>query len=365
MKIRDVIAYLDSQYPRSYAEDFDNTGLLVGEPDAPLRGILVAHDAVEPVIDEAAREGRNLVVAFHPIIFKGLKKITGADYVERAVMKALRLGIAVYSPHTAVDNHHLGVSDATARALGLQNRRVLMPKSGTMRLLVTYAPHAHAAAVREALWAAGAGRIGNYDRCSFNVEGYGTFRPLEGADPFVGRPGTDRTEAETRISVVFPAHLAGAVESALLAAHPYEEPAYEIYRLENRHKEIGIGTIGEWAEPLDEKDFLERLKQVLQVPVIRHSALRGRPVRRVAIVGGSGAFAIEAARAAGADAFVSGDFKYHDFFKAENQILLADAGHYETERFVSELLAERLSEKFPNFAVSVARTPTNPVHYYK
>jgi len=364
MKIRDVIAFLDSQYPRAYAEDFDNTGLLVGEPEASLQGILVAHDATEAVIDEAVREGRNLVVAFHPIIFKGLKKITGADYVERAVMKALQKGVAIYSPHTAMDNHHRGVSDLTARALGLQNRRVLIPKAGTMRLLVTYVPHAQAGRVRDALFGAGAGRIGDYDRCSFNVEGYGTFRPLEGARPYVGEQGRDHVEPETRVSVVFPAHLTGAVESALLEAHPYEEPAYEIYRLENLHKEIGIGTIGEWEAPVDETTFLERLKEVLQVPALRHSPLPGKPIRRVAIIGGSGAFGIEAARAAGADAFVTGDLKYHDYFRAEDRLLLVDAGHYETERFVTGRLVEQLSEKFPNFAITEARTKTNPIHYY-
>ena len=364
MKIRDVIAFLDTLYPRAYAEDFDNTGLLVGEPDTELTGILVAHDALETVVDEAVAKDANLVVAFHPIIFSGLKSITGRNYVERTVMKALRHGVAIYSPHTAMDNHVQGVSDATARALGLKNRRILIPKQGTLRLLVTYVPHAYADKVRDALFGAGAGKIGRYDRCSFNVEGYGTFRPLEGAHPFAGKQGETHREAETRISVVFPPHIQASLVSALYASHPYEEPAWEIYDLVNVHKEIGIGTIGEWDDAMDEKAFLDKLKQVLQVPFIRHSALRGKPVRRVALVGGSGAFAIDAAKAAGADAFVSGDFKYHDFFKAEEDILLADAGHYETERFVADLLTAQLSKKFPNFAITKSQVRTNPVHYY-
>jgi len=364
MTVRDVITFLDSLYPRAYAEDFDNTGLLIGDPDAPLTGIVVAHDALEAVVDEAVAAGSNLIVAFHPIIFSGLKSVTGRNYVERTVMKALRHGVAVYSPHTAVDNHPQGVSDATARALGLKNRRVLIPKAGTLRLLVTYVPHTHAEKVRQALFAAGAGKIGRYDRCSFNVEGYGTFRPLEGADPFAGRVGETHREAETRISMVFAPHLQSVLIQALYAAHPYEEPAWEIHELANPNKEIGIGTLGEWDEPMDQKAFLDKLKEVLQVPVVRHSALTGKPVRRVALVGGSGAFAIEAAKAAGADAFVSGDFKYHDFFKAERKILLADAGHYETERFTAGLLVAQLSKKFPNFAITESRTVTNPVHYY-
>jgi len=364
MTVGQVAAFLDGIFPRAYAEDFDNIGLLCGEPDVEVSGVLVAHDALECVVDEAVERGLNLIVAYHPIIFKGLKSLTGRTYVERSVMKALRKGVAIYALHTALDNHRDGVSALTARALGLQDLQVLIPQEDNLRVLVTYVPHAQAESLRAALFAAGAGVIGNYDSCSYNVEGYGTFRPLEGAQPFVGKKGSVHTEPETRVSVVFPRHLTGVVEKALREAHPYEEPAYEIYSTVNRHPEIGIGTLGRLPEPVAEREFLVRVKEVLQIPVLRHSALRDKPVERVAVVGGSGAFAIGAARAAGADVLITGDLKYHDFFAGESSIVLVDAGHYETERFVTGYLAGILSEKFPNFAVVESGRGTNPVYYH-
>ncbi len=364
MTIGDIAAFLNRRFPRAYAESFDNTGLLCGEPEVEVKGILVAHDALESVVDEAVERGLNMIVTYHPIVFKGLKSLTGRNYVERSVMKALRKGVAIYALHTALDNHRDGVSALTARALGLTDLKVLIPQEDNLRVLVTYVPHARADALREALFAAGAGVIGNYDSCSYNVEGYGTFRPLEGAQPFVGEQGKVHREPETRVSVVFPRHLTGAVERAMREAHPYEEPAYEIYATVNRHPEIGIGTLGSLPAPLDEAAFLQQVKKVLQTPVLRHSAMRGKPVERVAVVGGSGAFAIDAARAAGADVLLTGDMKYHDFFAGEGEILLIDAGHYETERFVTGYLTRILSEKFPNFAVVESEGDTNPVYYY-
>lgn len=364
MTVGQVAAFLDRRFPRAYAEDFDNTGLLCGEPESEVSGVLVAHDALESVVDEAVERGLNMIVAYHPIIFKGLKSLTGRNYVERSVIKALRSHVAIYAVHTALDNYKDGVSALTARALGLRDLQVLIPQEDNLRVLVTYVPHAQAGSLRAALFAAGAGVIGNYDSCSYNVEGYGTFRPLEGAQPFVGERGKVHREPETRVSVVFPRHLTGAVEQALRQAHPYEEPAYEIYSTVNRHPEIGIGTLGRLPEPVAEQEFLDRVKEVLQTPVLRHSALRNKSVERVAVVGGSGAFAIGAARNAEADVLLTGDLKYHDFFEGEETLLLVDAGHYETERFVKGYLAGVLSEKFPNFAVVESVRDVNPVYYH-
>ncbi len=364
MRIADVIRFLEERFPRTYAEDFDNTGLLSGLPETPLRGILVTHDALEEVVDEARDKDANLIVSFHPIIFSGLKSLTGKNYVERAVMKAIRNGIAIYSPHTAMDKHARGVSYLTAHRLGLKNIRILLPESGHIMQLVTYVPNEHAEKVRAALFAAGAGHIGDYKECSYNLEGYGTFKPLDEANPFVGEKGRRHTEPETRISVIFPKHLKNGILASLLEAHPYEEPAYEIFITENVNPEIGLGSIGILEEETEEKDFLHHVKKILGTPVLRHSELRGKPVKKVAVVGGSGAFAIEAAKAAGADAFISGDLKYHDFFKAEKQILLIDAGHFESEQFVADALVKIISEKFPNFAVTKSERSTNPVKYF-
>ena len=365
MTVGDVIRFLEEVYPRQYAEDFDNTGLLVGDEKTEVKGILVTHDTTDAVLDEAIATGKNLIVSFHPLIFKGLKAITGADYVQKAVIKAIRHNISVYSPHTAVDNHHRGVSYLTAKALGLENIRILLPKQGSFMQLVTYVPHAHAEKVRQAVFAAGAGKIGNYDECSFNIQGTGTFRPDESANPFVGERGKRHEESETRISVVFPAHLTSSVLRSMLQAHPYEEPAYEIFRLKNPHPEIGIGSIGEFPGEMSEENFLAHVKTVLGTPVLRHSSLRGKPVKKVALVGGSGAFAIDTAKKQGADAFVSGDFKYHDFFKGGKDMLLVDAGHYESERFTAGELVRILSEKFPNFAVAETKVNVNPINYYQ
>ncbi len=364
MYIQDIVRFLDEIFPPAYAETFDNTGLLTGDPQEPLKGILVSHDTTEAVVEEALAEGKNLIVSFHPIIFHGLKRLTGRDYVERTVMKAIRHGIAVYSPHTAMDNHLRGVSYLTLQKLGLKNIRVLLPREKTIAQLVTYVPHEQAEKVRSALFSAGAGHIGNYEECSYNLEGYGTFKAKEGANPFVGEINQRHTEPETRISVIFPVHLQKKVLHAMYEAHPYEEPAYEIFITENDNPEVGIGSIGEWDKPMAETDFLDLVKEKLQVPFVKHSELTGKKITKVASVGGSGSFAIDAARQAGADVFITGDLKYHDFFKAENQILLVDAGHYETERFVCDHLVEILSEKFSKFAVTKSKTNTNPVNYY-
>lgn len=364
MKISEVISHLEKLAPTAYAEDFDNVGLLVGDAEAEVTKILVTLDTLESVVDEAIEKGANLIVSFHPIIFSGLKKITGASYVERAVIKAIRNDIAIYATHTALDNSERGVNFQICKKLELKNTQILIPQKGTILHLVAYVPTPNAEKLRTALFNAGAGGIGNYDCCSFNIEGTGTFRAGEGSHPYVGEIGEIHKENETRISLIFEKHLKNSVLKALKENHPYEEVAYEIFSLVNDNQTIGMGMIGELENEMDETEFLNYLKQKMNAKAVRHSKLMNKKIRKVAVLGGSGSFAIRNAKSAGADVFVTADLKYHDFFSAENRILLADIGHYESEQFTKELLTAYLSEKFTNFAILKSEIDTNPVYYY-
>ncbi|MAP54259.1 Nif3-like dinuclear metal center hexameric protein [Altibacter sp.] len=364
MKIKEVISILESWAPRSYAEDFDNTGLLVGDENTSVTGVLVTLDTLEAVVDEAISTDCNLIVSFHPIIFSGLKKITGATYVERVVQKAIKHDIAIYAIHTALDNAWEGVNAKICAQLGLTNRMVLIPQSGTIKKLRTFVPLSAADKVRSALFTAGAGAIGNYEHCSFNVAGKGSFKGNEASNPTLGTKGELHFEEEIQIGVTFQKHLESNVLQALKAVHPYEEVAYEITTLENTNQHIGMGMVGELEQGLSEKDFLNHLKSKMKTEGIRHSAFLGHTIHKVAVLGGSGSFAIDAAKRLGADAFVSADFKYHDFFKAEGAILLADIGHYESEQFTKELLVSFLNKKISNFAIVLSKINTNPISYY-
>ncbi len=364
MQIREVIQLIEQDIPLSYAEDFDNVGLLTGNPEATLKGVLITHDAIEPVIDEAIAKDLNFIVSFHPILFKGIKSLTGKNYVEKALIKALKNDIAIYAIHTALDNQSFGVSGLLAKHLGLLNTRVLIPQSGTLRQLVTYVPIADAEKVRQNLFKAGAGTIGKYDQCSFNIQGTGTYRPLESAQPYLGEIGQRHVESEERISVIFPRHLQAEIVKHLLMSHPYEEVAYEVFTLENNHPEIGMGIIGELPVPVDEEAYLKTLKTTLNLSCIRHSALRGKPLKKVAVLGGSGSFGIDMAKAAGADIYITSDLKYHDFFRGESQMILADVGHYESEQYTKMFLFEQLTKKIRNFAVALSEINTNPINYF-
>jgi dinuclear metal center YbgI/SA1388 family protein len=371
MKLKDVMQILEEIAPRSYSEDFDNTGLLVGNSDMDVTGVLVTLDTLESVIDEAISNQCNLIVSFHPIIFSGLKSITGKSYVERVVMKALRNDIAIFAIHTALDNAWNGVNAKICAKLGLTKRSILIPQTGTIKKLVTYVPLAQADTVRSALFAAGAGTIGNYSNCSFNTTGTGSFNPNEAANPAVGEKGKTHFEEEMRIEITFEKHKQGAVLDALFNAHSYEEVAYEVTTLDNKNQHIGMGMVGELTEALSEKEFLKLLKDTFGTSCIKHSQFLNRNVKRIAVLGGSGSFAIDAAKQAGADAFVTSDLKYHDFFKSERQILLADIGHYESEQFTKELIVNALTKKFTNFApalppgrVVLSEINTNPITYF-
>lgn len=363
LTIQDVAVILDQMAPVAYAEDFDNVGLLVGNAGNPLTGILVCHDALPEVVAEAAAKNCNLVVCFHPIVFSGLKKITGKTYVERAVMLALRHDIAIYAVHTSLDNHIHGVNRIFCDALGLQNPKILIPKKQFIRKLVTYTVPENADHVRDALFRNGAGNIGNYDHCSFNSEGTGTYRGNECSDPVVGQKGELTRTHEARIEVTFEKHHQARILQALFDAHLYEEVAYEVYELENEHQHIGLGMIAELDAPMDEPDFLKMVRDKMRCGGIRHSAFTGKPVRKVAVLGGSGASAIGNAIRAGADAFLTSDLKYHNYFEAEGKLLLADIGHYESERYTKNYIVEFLREKIANFAIVLSETNTNPVNY--
>jgi dinuclear metal center YbgI/SA1388 family protein len=364
MIVQEAINHLEALAPLAYAEDFDNVGLLVGDKNNEVTGILIALDTLETVVDEAIASNCNLIISFHPIIFKGLKSLTGKNYVERTVLKAIKNDIAIYAIHTALDNALQGVNDRICDQLGLVNKQILIPQSGTIKKLTTYVPKNKESEVREALFTAGAGAIGNYNHCSFNIDGIGTFNGNENSNPAIGVKGETQYEKETKLTVIFGKHLETKILKALFNSHPYEEVAYEIIPLENKNQDIGMGMVGELESEMDETHFLEHLKNTMGTPCIRHSSFLDKQIKKVAVLGGSGSFAINAAKSAGADAFVTADLKYHDFFTAENNILLADIGHYESEQYTKNLLVAYLTKKIPNFAIILSKTNTNPVKYF-
>ncbi len=364
MYIKDVIEHLETLAPLAYAEQFDNVGLLVGNKNTALTGVLITHDTLEDVVEEAIAKKCNLIVSFHPIIFSGIKKFNQQDYVNRAVYKAIKNDIAIYATHTALDNVKHGVNGTICKQLGLINQRILQPKESFIYKLTTYVPTAAASSVRNALFTAGAGEIGNYSNCSFSTEGTGTFLPNNDANPTIGKSGQLSTEKETQLSVIFEQHLKGDILKQLFSIHPYEEVSYEITALLNTHQDIGLGMIGELKTPLKEDAFLNFLKTQMNTPCIRHSKLLGKKIQKVAVLGGSGSSAISAAKQAGADAYVTADLKYHDFYQAENSLVLCDIGHYESEQYTKTLLYEFLSKKMPNFAIVLSGIQTNPVNYF-
>ncbi len=363
MKIKEFIGVLQDLAPLGYAESFDNVGLLVGQYDMEITSVLVAHDALETVVQEAIDKRCNTIVCFHPIWFSSIKKLTGADYVQRALIMAIKNDIAIYAIHTALDNHCLGVNKILCDALGINNTKILLPKENYIKKLVTYVPSSELQIVRSALFAAGAGQISKYSNCSFYSEGTGSFLPLEHSEPTIGEVGVFHQEKEVKLEVVFEKHLQSSILKALFTTHSYQEVAYEIYSLENPLQNVGMGMIGELESAMDEKDFLQHVKQKMICGGIRYSNLLGKPIKRVAVLGGSGSFAIKAAIAQQADIFITADLKYHDYYQAENQIVLADIGHFESERYTKNYIVEYLSKKMTTFAVILSTVNTNPVNY--
>ncbi|MFD2161600.1 Nif3-like dinuclear metal center hexameric protein [Paradesertivirga mongoliensis] len=363
MKLKDLTYFLESVAPLSYQEDYDNSGLICGYPDQEITAALISLDCTEAIVNEAIEKGCNLIISHHPIVFKGLKKFNGKSYVERVVIKAIKNDIALYAIHTNLDHIQNGVNWKICEKLGLKNPGILSAKDGLLKKLSTFVPVEHASKVRDALAAAGAGKIGDYSDCSFNVEGFGTFKALDNANPFVGERGEIHQEKEIKIEVIFSAYQQNDIISALKASHPYEEVAYDIYQLANAHEKVGAGMIASLEKEMDEESFLQLVKEKLNAKVIRHTALTGKPVSKVAVCGGAGSFLLKKAIAAGANVFITGDFKYHEFFDAENRIVIADVGHFESEQFTQELLFEIIRKKFPNFALRLTEFNTNPINY--
>ena len=364
MKIKDVVMSLEVLAPLSLQENYDNAGLITGDENAECKSILVALDVIPAVVDEAIKKGCNLIIAHHPIVFSGLKKITGKNYVQKTVIKAIKNDIAIYAIHTNLDNIINGVNGRIAELLGLKNIFVLASKENQLKKLFTFIPTTHADKVRQAIFDGGGGHIGNYEECSFNAEGFGTFKGGLNTDPYVGKPGKLHIENEIKVEVIFPAWLESRILKSLLATHPYEEVAYDIIKLENRFSSIGSGIIGDLQDPQDEKTFLKCLKEKFNLSVIKHTGLLNKPISKVAVCGGAGSFLISNALSAGADCFITSDIKYHEFFDANDKILIADIGHYESEQFTINLLQEFLELKFPTFAVLKTEVNTNPVRYF-
>lgn len=364
MKIKDVIAEIEDYAPLALQESYDNSGIQLGNVNNPVNGILLCLDVTEEVVDEAVELDCNLIVAHHPLLFKGLKSLTGSTYIERAVIKACKHDIAIYAAHTNLDNVYGGVSHRIAQKLGLQNLRTLAPQKNILLKLATFVPLAEADRVRAALFNAGAGKIGNYDSCSYNVEGAGTFRGGESAQPFCGEVGELHTEKEVRIETILPAFKKGAVLRALYLSHPYEEPAYDLYALENAWEQAGSGVVGDLLAEEDQLPFLQRVKDIFRLDCLQHSRLSpGKKVKSIAICGGSGAFLVRDAIASGADVFITGEAKYNDFYDVEDKILLSVIGHYESEICTKEIFYEVITKKIPNFAAHFSNVNVNPINY--
>jgi dinuclear metal center YbgI/SA1388 family protein len=364
MLVKDIINALDDFAPLVLQESYDNAGLIVGNAGTMVKAVLLCIDVTEEVIEEAKRMEAGLIISHHPVIFGKLSKLTGSSYTEKIVINAIRNNISLYSAHTNIDRVIGGVNSRISEKIGLRDPEILSPAGGVLRKLVVFVPVSHASAVRDAIFKGGAGHIGEYDQCSFNVDGEGSFRGSENSHPYSGEPGKLQFEKEMRIETIYPDFLEKRILKMMTEAHPYEEVAYDIYKVENIYRRIGMGMIGNLDHPVDAKDFLSSLKEIFGSACIRHTDMTGRKIARVAVCGGSGSYLTGLARKNGADIFVSGDFKFHDFFEADKNMMIADIGHFESEQFTLEIFYELLTKKFPNFAVHFSNVNTNPIHYF-
>lgn len=364
MFLKDLVKGINEALPFAIAEDFDNVGILCGDLEREVTGILVAHDVLEFVVDEAIEKKANVIISFHPIIFSALKSITGKNYVERVVLKAIENKISIIAIHTVLDNHFFGVNHRILKELGVNKQHVLIPKKGQLLQLSVYVPKNHLEIVKENLFIAGAGSLGFYDQCSFSLHGEGTFRPQENANPFIGKVGERESVDEVLLSVIFESFKEREIVQKMKEVHPYEEVAYQIYRLENENQYLGLGQYGDLEQEMTETEFLNLLKEKFNLRVVRYSQFSGRTIKKIGVIGGSGAQGIKNAIDAKCDAYITGDLKYHDFFRAENKLLLCDIGHFESEQFVVEQIIDILSKKFPKFAILKLTQNTNPVNYF-
>lgn len=362
--ISSVLSFLEALAPPAYQESYDNSGLICGDKSATCTGVLVCLDSIEEVVEEAIASGCNLIVAHHPIVFSGLKSLTGKNYIERTIIKAIKNDIAIYAIHTNLDNVWNGVNKKICDQLGLKNLKTLDRKGGLLSKFIAYGTKEDAEKIRQALFDVGGGLIGNYEECSYGLEGECTFKPVGEANPTIGKVGTTERMPEWRVEVLMPNFLVNAALKAAKAASSYEEMAYDVVPLSNVHQEIGSGMIGEWENGLELIDFLKKVKETFNCGSIRYTAPIGKPIKKVAVCGGSGSFLLNKAIAAGADVLVTADFKYHQFFDADKKIMIADIGHYESEQFTIDFLADQLKQNFSTFAVRLTSVNTNPVNYY-
>ena len=363
MKVSDITSFLENKFPLEIQENYDNSGLLIGSFNQNINNVLVSLDCTNEVLDEAIKKKCELIICHHPIIFKGLKKITGKNYVERIILKAIKNNISIYAIHTNLDNHYEGVNKKIAQKIGLSNCKILAPKKHLINKLIVHSPLESAEKIRNELFENGAGEIGNYSNCSFSSTGDGTFLGNIDSNPNKGKKLEFNTEREVKIEVIFPIYKTAKILDSLLQVHPYEEVSYQINTLENIHQNIGSGMFGELELPVIAEEFIIQLKQKMKTKCVRHTNLNKKYINKVAICGGSGSFLIENAKKINADIFITSDIKYHDFFEADNQIILADIGHYESEQFTSELLVSILKENFTKFATHLSETYTNPINY--
>jgi dinuclear metal center YbgI/SA1388 family protein len=361
--VGDLVNFLEHHAPKVWQESYDNSGLLTGTTTQAISGVLITLDCIEAVVDEAINLGCNLIIAHHPIWFSGLKRLNGQNYIERTIIKAIKNDIALYAIHTNLDNAWHGVNLKLAEVLGLKPLHTLQPLKQTLKKLEVTVPASHANAVRQALFDAGCGEIGLYNSCSFNINGNGTFKASAGAQPFVGASDKLHTEAEIKIEIVIQSHKQNLAELAIRNSHPYQTPAYQIFDINNT-QQIGSGLVAELPQEITETAFLHLLKNKLNVPCIRHTALINQPISKVALCGGAGSFLLPQALANKAHAFVTADYKYHQFFDADHKILIADVGHYESEQFTKQLLYDLIKGNFNTFALHLSKVNTNPVNYF-
>lgn len=370
MQLQSLLDKLNLLAPFAWQEDYDNSGLLVGNGDQTVNKALVVLDVTEETVEEAYEKQCDVIIAHHPLIFQSLNQLTGRSEVERSVAKAIQKGIAIVAMHTNLDNAPQGVNARISERIGLTNSQILRPKTGLLKKMVTYCPNMKSESgayypgiIRQELFKAGAGDNGSYDLASYNTEGKGTFRATGEYQPFVGSTERMHVQDEIRIETVFPQDLTDQVVKALKSVHPYEQIPFDIYPLESPYKQAGSGMIGRLEKAMSPDEFLSHLKEVMKVHCIRYTAGKAESIQTVAVCGGAGRFLLSDAMKAGADAFITADFKYHDFFDAKDSILLADIGHYESEQFTIDLLYEWLEDKIPNFEVSKTEVNTNPINY--
>ncbi|MAR40206.1 MAG: Nif3-like dinuclear metal center hexameric protein [Flavobacteriales bacterium] len=363
MKIKEITQFLEGIAPLSYQENYDNSGLIVGDENTEVSSVLICLDSVEEVIEEAIENNCNLIIAHHPIIFSGLKKLNGKNHIQRTIIKAIQNNISIYAIHTNLDNVKAGVSSKIANILDLKNQKILAPKKDLLRKLEVYVPKNHADELQNALFLVGAGEVGEYKNCSFQTEGVGTFLPSKNANPVIGTSGNQERVEEVKIEVVFPKDIEKRLILEMQKAHPYDEIAHQIYILDNFFPDVGSGIVGELAEEISPSLFLKKVKTLMRTDCIRYTKIVRKTIKKVAVCGGSGSFLLNNAKSMGADIFITSDFKYHEFFNAENDIIIADIGHYESEQFTKDLIYDLLVNNFSKFAVRLSKVNTNPINY--